>query len=76
MEFNMPASQKLAMLVSARDSVEAEIYTLLVKMGVDPETYDQETPLVTDTAFTGERQRVTDLITSLTKIKEKITELS
>lgn len=76
MDFNMPAAQKMSMLISARDSLESEIYTLLIKMGIDPEDYEPGTPLVTDTAFTGERQRVQDLVSSLDKVKEKIAALS
>lgn len=64
------------MLISTRDQIETEIYAMLVKMGVDPDEFDPNTPLSGDGFFTGERQRTQELIASLQRIKEKIAELS
>ena len=76
MEFNIPDSHKKAMLVTLRDGLEAEIYSMLIKMGIDPDTFDGSTGLDSvDGSFTGEKQRTKELFSSLSRVKEKLAEI-
>lgn len=75
MDFNMSDAQKRSLLISLRDSLESEIYSMLVKMGIDPDAFDGSTGLESvDGSFTGERLRTRELLSALTKVKEKLAE--
>lgn len=77
MDFNMTDSQKQAMLAGIQVSLESEIYTLLVRLGVDPDSFDEngEIPEVEGALF-GEKNRLEQLIASLKRVREKFDQLS
>ena len=75
MELNLTQSEKLQLCQNAKSGIEKELYTLLVRLGVDPETFDEEVGF-TGTNYTGEYLRIQELINALNQIKVKITELS
>lgn len=77
MDFNMTNSQKLATLAGIQSGLESEIYTLLVRMGIDPDSFDEDAALPeADGALIGERTRLEQLIASMQRVKVKISELS
>lgn len=75
MEFNLTQEEKLQLCQSSKSAIEREMYTLLVRLGVNPETFDEEVGF-TGTNFTGEYIRIQELVNALNQIKVKITELS
>lgn len=76
MEFNIPDAHKRTMLATVRDGLESEIYSMLVKMGIDPDTFDGSTGLESvDGSFTGERLRTKELLNALDRVKEKLAEI-
>lgn len=77
MDFNMPDARKLSSLITVRDQVETEVFSLLVKIGIDPDEFDGVTfPSAGDGMFVGEVIRLRELLASLTKIEAKIAQLS
>ena len=75
MEFNLTQEEKLQLCQSSKSGIERELYTLLVRLGISPETFDEEVGF-TGTNFTGEYIRIQELVNALNQIKVKITELS
>jgi hypothetical protein len=76
MDFGLTLEQKLATLNSAKAGIQSEIYSTLIRMGIDPDAFNAEDALPTEDSFVGEKARVRMLIDSLALIESKITELS
>jgi hypothetical protein len=77
MDLQLTDEQKLAALHAAEAGIQSEIFSMLLRMGVDPDTYDPDAGQATiDPAFSGERTRVNSLISSLDMIRNKIQSLS
>lgn len=74
MQFNLTQAEKLDLCQNSKGGIEKELYALLVRLGVDPETFDEEVGF-TGTNYTGEFLRIQELVNSLKQIKVKITEL-
>ncbi len=74
MELNLTQSEKLQLCRSAKSGIEKELYTLLVRLSVDPDTFDEEVGF-TGTNFTGEYLRIQELVNALNQLKVKIIEL-
>ena len=76
MDFGLTLEQKLATLNSAKTGIQGELYSNLLRMGLDPDTFNPEDALPTEDSFIGEKARVRTLLDSLALIESKITELS
>jgi hypothetical protein len=76
MNLGLTDEQKLMALNSVKSGIQTDIYTQLIRMGLDPDTYDPSSETDPIDAFVGERTRVNTLISSLELIESKITELS
>jgi hypothetical protein len=76
MDLGLTNEQKLMALNSVKSGIQTDIYTQLIRMGLDPDTYDPSLASDPIDAFVGERVRVNTLISSLNLIESKITELS
>lgn len=76
MEFNLTNEQKKKMLDDAKNAIHSELYLLMVKMGVDPDTYVLGDILENDIKYAGERVRFEGLVSSLQKIEEKLADLT
>ena len=77
MDLGLTNEQKLVSLTSAEAGIKTEIFNNLLRMGIDPDTYNPETGFDTvDPVFTGEKNRVNSLIESLSMIRTKIQALS
>lgn len=75
MDLGLTNEQKLAALTSVRAGIQSEIYSLLIRIGVDPDTYDPAEETGGDMVI-GERARVATLASSLEMIESKLAELS
>ena len=75
MDLGLTNEQKLAALASVKSGIQSEIYSLLVRIGVDPDSYDPAAEPGGDMVI-GERARVATLISSLELIESKLVELS
>lgn len=76
MDLGLTNEQKLMALNSVKNSIQTDIYTQLIRMGLDPDTYEPSADSDVIDSFIGERTRVNTLISSLDLIESKITELS
>lgn len=76
MDLGLTDGQKLMALNSVKNSIQTDIYTQLIRMGFDPDTYEPSADNDVIDSFVGERTRVNTLISSLELIESKITELS
>jgi hypothetical protein len=76
MDLGLTDAQKLMALNSVKNGIQTDIYTQLIRMGFDPDTYDPSADNDVIDSFVGERTRVNTLISSLELIESKITELS
>lgn len=76
MDLGLTNEQKVAALNSVKNSIQSDIYTQLIRMGFDPDTYDASVENEVVDSFVGERNRVNTLIASLTLIESKLAELS
>jgi len=75
MQFNLTNEQKLRMLNEAKNTAHSELYLLLVKIGVNPDTFNLTDEIETDIKFAGEKIRIQGLVASLQTIEVKIQEL-
>lgn len=75
MEFNLTNEQKKRMLEDSKNAAHSELYLILIKMGIDPETYDLDDVIETDAKYAGERYRFDGLVATLKNIEEKLAEL-
>jgi hypothetical protein len=76
MDLGLTDGQKLMALNSVKNSIQTDIYTQLIRMGFDPDTYEPSADNDVIDSLVGERNRVNTLISSLDLIESKITELS
>jgi hypothetical protein len=73
MEFNLTAEQKIQSLQNAETAMSHEIYNTLLRLGVDPETFEEsDIEQITATGLEGETIRLRRLILSLNVIKQKL----
>jgi hypothetical protein len=76
MDLGLTNAQKIAALNSVKSGIQTDIYSQLIRMGFDPDTYEPSADNDVIDSFVGERTRVNALIASLALIESKITELS
>lgn len=75
MDLGLTNEQKLAALTNVKSGIQSEIYSLLIRIGVDPDSYDPAAETGGDMVI-GERARVATLTSSLELIESKLAELS
>jgi hypothetical protein len=56
--------------------MQSEAYNILVRLGVDPDTYSAGTEITVSDSFIGEKVRLEGLLESLAFVESKLTELS
>jgi hypothetical protein len=77
MELNLTNEQKLQSLQAAEKTLALEIYNTLIRVGADPDSFDEsEIESLRAPATEGEVMRLKQLISSINLVKEKITSLS
>jgi hypothetical protein len=75
MDLGLTAEQKRVALNAAKSTARSEIYNILIRMGVDPDTFDPTAERETDMILVGEYQRLDALLASLELIEEKLADL-
>ena len=76
MEFNLTNEQKKRMLEDSKAGIHSELYLLMIKMGIDPDTYTLGDNLEDNAKYGGEKFRFDAIVTALMNIEAKIAELS
>jgi hypothetical protein len=76
MDLGLTNEQKTASLQGQKAGIQQEVYTMLVRMNIDPESFDPAVPLEPNDLFVGELARLSNLLQSLTLIESKLAELS
>lgn len=77
MELNLTSAQKLQALESSRAALSHELYNLLLRMNLDPDTFEEEDlDDIVDPAIDGELLRLRKLLASFETVKAKIQSLS
>lgn len=76
MDFSLNTEQKRTILVSTKEAALNELYSLLIRIGVDPDTFDASQGLSEDDmSIYGERLRIQKLVESISLMESKLTEL-
>lgn len=75
MEFNLTAQKKVKALNALKDALHSELYTILVMLGYNPDTFDMDTWEPDEVVTSGEDHRLRKIVQSLTLIEQKLTEL-
>jgi hypothetical protein len=75
MDFGLTTEQKIGLLNASKSTIQAEAYNILVRLGVDPDTYSAGTEITVSDSFIGEKVRLEGLLDSLAFVESKLTEL-
>lgn len=76
MELNLSPVQKQQALEASESSMTYEIFTLLIRLGVDPDEFTEaDIPSLETTAMAGEVNRLKSLVASLSIVKAKLAAL-
>jgi hypothetical protein len=76
MNFSLSNEQKRTILLGSKDTAMNELYSLLVRAGIDPDQFNPENDLPeSDISIYGERVRIQKLIEAISLIESKLTEL-
>ena len=76
MDFGLTSEQKSMILLSTKETQMNELYALLVRAGIDPDSFDADTSIPEeDMSMYGERIRIEKLIESIALIDRKLGEL-
>lgn len=77
MEFNLTEEQKLQSLQNAETTISHEIYNVLLRIGVDPETFEEDDiEGLRDPGVDGEILRLERLLSSLSVVKQKLSDIA
>jgi hypothetical protein len=75
MEFNLTTQKKIKSLNDTKSALHSEMYTVLVILGHDPDTFDMSSWEPEEIVTSGEDHRLRRLVQSLRLIELKLTEL-
>jgi hypothetical protein len=77
MELNLTTEQKLQSLQNAEVTLSHEIYNTLLRVGVDPEVFEEsDIEELRVPGFDGEILRLEKLLLSLSVVKQKLSTIS
>jgi hypothetical protein len=76
MDLGLTNQQKIQSLNSSKSGIQGEIYSILIRMGIDPDSFEPEDALPSEESFIGEKARVRSLVDALVLIESKLAELS
>jgi hypothetical protein len=74
-DFELTAQQKIDTLTATKKNIKTEIYNILIRVGIDPDTFDETDLSGFDPVMVGEKERVQSLINGLTMIEAKLAAL-
>jgi hypothetical protein len=73
MDFGLTTEQKRTILLSSKTNILNDMYVLLIRIGVDPDTFDGSLDLSDDdSSIRGEKMRIEKLVQSLELINAKL----
>jgi hypothetical protein len=75
MDFELTPQQKIDTLTATRKNIKSEIFNILIRVGVDPDTFDETDLSGFNPVMVGERERIESLISGLAMIESKIASL-
>ena len=75
MDFNLTTEQKERALKTSKETILSEMYLTLVRMGIDPDTFNIDDVIEENAKYAGEKYRLEGLIQSLKMIETKIASL-
>ena len=75
MDFELTAQQKIDTLQATKRSIKSEIFNILIRVGIDPDTFTIDDLSVFDPVMIGEKERVQSLIKGLDMIESKLADL-
>ena len=76
MDFGLTTEQKIGLLNASKSTMQLEAYNILVRLGVDPDTYSAGTDIPVSDSFIGEKVRLDGLLESIAFVESKLTALS
>lgn len=71
MELHLSTQQKLSALQAAKSNLSTDIFNLLIRMGLDPDTYEHGVTEVSDLMM-GEKMRLDSLIVAMDMVEAKL----
>lgn len=75
MDFELTAQQKIDTLTATKKNIKTEIYNILIRVGIDPDTFDENDLSDFDPVMIGEKERVQSLLSGLSMIEAKLAAL-
>ena len=73
MDFTLHSEQKRTILLGSKDTAMNELYSLLVRAGIDPDSFDPSVELPQDDiSIYGERVRIEKLVAAISLIDTKL----
>ena len=75
MDFGLTVEQKRAALISAQNTAKVEIFNILIRMGIDPDTFTSIDEIEDSPLLIGERQRLEVLLNSLVLVESKLSQI-
>ena len=75
MNFGLTQTQKVVALNGAKSGLALEMYNMLIRLGVDPDTYTDGDEIVVVPQLTGEKERFEILLNSYNAIILKLSEM-
>lgn len=75
MDFNLTTEQKIKALTASKETILSEMYLLLVRMGIDPDTFNVDDEVEENVKYAGEKYRLEGLIQSFKMVEGKLADL-
>jgi len=75
MDFELTTQQKTDILTVTKKNIKSEIFNILIRVGIDPDTFDENDLSGFDPVMVGEKERVQALISGLILIEAKLAAL-
>jgi len=75
MDFELTPQQKIDTLTATRKNIKSEIFNILIRVGIDPDTFDENDLSGFDPVMVGEKERIQSLLNGLSMIETKLASL-
>lgn len=75
MDFGLTPQEKKDALNGQKRTIKSEIFNILVRVGIDPDTFDGNDMSGFPEMMVGEKERVSALLSGLSLIESKLSEL-
>jgi len=75
MDFELTPQQKIDTLTATRKNIKSEIFNILIRVGIDPDTFDENDLSGFDPVMVGEKERIQSLLNGLSMIETKLANL-